>query len=247
MKRNSLLTRLRRKFKHLKDSSWGSLRLFFNPQCKKSFSQCGEDIIIKYIFDTLGILYPTYIDIGAHDPYKHSNTALFYLLGCRGVNIEPDPDLFQKFPEKRPQDVNLNVGIAEKSDSLEFFVMKNRTLNTFSRLKAEEYQNEQGVPIAEVKTIPVIPLADVVEKYGKGQFWDFMSIDVEGFELDILQSLDWKKSSPKVICCETISFSTEGRGVKEQKLIDFICSQGYMIYADTNVNTVFVKRELWES
>lgn len=247
MKKISLLTRLRRKLKFLKDSSWGNLKLYFNPQCKKSFSQCGEDIIIKYIFDTLGILYPTYIDIGAHHPYKHSNTALFYLLGSRGVNVEPDPDLFTIFPDERPGDTNLNIGIATKEDNLEFFVMKNRTLNTFSRPKAEEYQNEQGVSIAEVKTIGVIPLSEVVKKHGNGKFWDFLSIDVEGFELDILQSHDWEGSSPKVICCETLSFSSSGKGVKEQGIIDFLVAKDYLIYADTNVNTIFVKKGLWES
>lgn len=247
MKKISFFSRLRRKLKLFIDTSWGSLRLFFSPHCKKSFSQCGEDIIVKYIFDALGIINPSYIDIGAHHPFQHSNTALFHLLGSKGVNIEPDPDLFEKFPENRPGDLNLNYGIAKEENELDFFVMKNRTLNTFSRSKAEEYKSEQGIPVSFVKKIPVFPLAKIVESYGNGGFWDFLSIDVEGFELEILKSHDWEKSSPKVICCETLSFSNFGKGVKEQSLIDFIASKGYMVYADTNVNTIFVLKDLWES
>ncbi len=247
MKKISFFSRLRRKLKLLRDTSWGNIRLFFSPYCKKSYSQCGEDIIVKYIFDTLGIVFPSYIDIGAHHPFQHSNTALFYQLGSRGVNIEPDPGLFEKFPQSRPEDENLNFGVAKEEGQLEFFVMKNPTLNTFSRDKAEEYSAEQGVPISCVNQIPVIPLSQILERFGKGKFWDFLSIDVEGFELEILESHDWRKSSPKVICCETLSFSNSGKGVKDQAIIDFLVSKGYMVYADTNVNTIFVLKQLWES
>lgn len=247
MKKNSFLTRLRRKLKYFKDNSWGNLKFFFNPHCRKSFSQCGEDLITKHIFDSLGILYPTYIDIGAHHPYQHSNTAMFNMLGSKGINIEPDPVLFSKFPEARPNDVNLNVGISNIESELEFFVMSNKTLNTFSREKAEDYQNNQGVPIAETKKIPVTTIEKIIEKHGKGNFWDFMSLDVEGFEMSILQSIDWEKNSPKVICCETITFSNSGQGKKEQEILDFICSKGYMIYADTFINTIFVKKDIWEN
>jgi hypothetical protein len=58
---------------------------------KKSFSQSGEDLIIDFIFNALGISRPSYIDIGAHHPYYLNNTAIFYLRGARGINIEPDP------------------------------------------------------------------------------------------------------------------------------------------------------------
>jgi hypothetical protein len=61
---------------------------------KKSFSQTGEDLIVEFIFNDIGVDYPSYIDIGAHHPYYLNNTQIFYLKGCRGINIEPDPSLF---------------------------------------------------------------------------------------------------------------------------------------------------------
>ncbi len=245
--RNSTLTKVRRKLKFLKDTSWGNVKLFFNPHCHKSFSQCGEDLIVKNVFDAIGEITPTYIDIGAHHPYKHSNTALFSVLGSNGLNVEPDPDLYPAFLAERPADINVNAGIADNPGELEFFVMKNRTLNTFSREKANEYEKEHGVPIIEEKKIPVVSLKHLFEKYGAGKFWDFMSIDVEGYEMPILQSHDWNGPSPKIICCETISYSTTGKGLKDQAIIDFLCNKGYLLYADTHVNSIFVKREVWES
>ncbi len=244
--RNSIFTRVKRKIKFLRDASWVSLKLFFNPFCHKSFSQCGEDLIVKHVFDALGIMAPSYIDIGAHHPYKHSNTALFYVTGSRGVNVEPDPDLFARFLADRPGDINLNAGIAAEPGEFDFFVMKNRTLNTFSRDKALEYQNEQAQPIVFEKKIPVVTLKSLLQEHGSGEFWDLMSIDVEGFEMEILRSHNWNGPSPKVIICETISFSTTGHGIKDHTIIEFLLEKGYLLYADTNVNSIFVKKDIWE-
>jgi glycosyltransferase involved in cell wall biosynthesis len=57
---------------------------------KISYSQCGEDIIIDFLLTWLKIKNPTYLDIGANDPVKLSNTYYFYKKGSRGVLIEPD-------------------------------------------------------------------------------------------------------------------------------------------------------------
>ncbi len=73
----------------------------FNKVYRKSYSQLGEDLIVRYLFDDLKIDKPTYIDIGANDPYILSNTAFFYKSGCKGINIEPNPVLCKKIRNKR--------------------------------------------------------------------------------------------------------------------------------------------------
>ena len=109
---------------------------------KISFSQSGEDLLIKFIFDSLGIKNPSYLDIGAHHPFKLSNTALFYMNGSRGINIEPDPDLFAEFIKFRRKDINLNVGITEHEGHMDFYIISVPTLNTFSAETARTYQYE---------------------------------------------------------------------------------------------------------
>jgi hypothetical protein len=74
---------------------------------KTSYSQSGEDVIVKFIFDCIGISKPTYLDVGAHHPYYISNTALFYESGSIGINIEPDPLLFKEFLNHRKNDIKL--------------------------------------------------------------------------------------------------------------------------------------------
>src|SRR5688572_13866635 len=104
---------------------------------KISYSQCGEDLIVQYVFRRCGLLYPTYMDIGAHNPFHLSNTAYFYAKGCRGINVEANPELFKKFQQHRPQDVNLNIGIGSEEEVLNFYVMEDATLSTFSKEEAD--------------------------------------------------------------------------------------------------------------
>ncbi len=100
-----------------------------------SFSQAGEDRILHMWINILKLKKMTYIDIGAYDPFLISNTALFYQQGYRGINIEPNPVSFQRFVKQRTQDININVGIAAKSGTLQYFMMDNDTLNTFLKMK----------------------------------------------------------------------------------------------------------------
>jgi len=73
----------------------------FRKLWTKSYSQCGEDLIVNYVFGALNIKKPSYIDVGAYHPQHLSNTALLYERGSRGVNIEPDPKLFRYFLRRR--------------------------------------------------------------------------------------------------------------------------------------------------
>ncbi len=89
-----------------------------------SYSQCGEDLIVQYIFSLRGVLKPTYLDIGAHHPFALSNTAIFYMKGCRGVNVEANPDLFRFFKRHRLRDINLNLGIGPEQATRIFILWK---------------------------------------------------------------------------------------------------------------------------
>jgi FkbM family methyltransferase len=211
---------------------------------KISYSQAGEDLIIRFIFDALGINKPSYLDVGAHHPFKFSNTALFYHNGSRGINIEPDLSLLREITKWRIEDLNLNIGVAKNEGSLDFYIMSISTLNTFSKLDAEKFQGE-GYKILETRKIKVVPISEIITKHCHNVFPDFLSLDAEGMDEEILYSIDYEKSSPTVICVETISFSNNGTGVKNDEIIDFLKNKGYMAYADTHINTIFVRKDKW--
>jgi len=210
-----------------------------------SYSQCGEDLIIKFIFDQLQIHQPSYIDIGAHDPFYLSNTALFYQYGSKGINIEPDPALFQTFATHRKQDINLNIGIGDTAGSAKFYIISTPTLNTFSKTEAEGYSKEGPFTIKEVIDVPVDTIGNVIERYHGGVFPDLLNIDAEGVDEQIIKSINYQQSVPTIICLETISFSSSGNGKKNKELIDYVTDNGYFVYADTYINTIFVNKEVW--
>ena len=180
-------------------------RKLYTQPVKGSYSQNGEDLIIDKIlgFKRDGF----YIDIGAGDPKRFNNTKRFYLRGWRGVNIEPNVSIFKRIERDRKRDINLNVGIGNDEGKMSFFVFFPDTLSTFSGEVAKGYINQGYKMIREVK-IEVRKLAKIFEEYARGVV-DFLSIDTEGYNLDVLKSNDWGKYRPRLICVET---GAHGRG-----------------------------------
>jgi FkbM family methyltransferase len=212
---------------------------------KSSYSQSGEDLIVKYIFDTLGIFKPTYLDIGAHHPFYLNNTFLFYQNGSRGINVEPDKELFDVINKERPQDINLNKGVSKEDGELSFYKISSPTLNTFSYQEALNFESE-GYSILEEIKIPVMNINELISQNHFDIFPDFLSVDVEGLDFEIIESINFEKYQPLVICTETISFSNNGYGIKDKNIENFLVTKGYFLYADTNINSIFVLKNKWQ-
>lgn len=208
----------------------------------KSYSQCGEDMILSFIFyKALKIKKPTYLDVGAYDPYEDNNTAIFYENGSTGINVEPNLERYKKIAEKRKLDINLNLGVSNKEGFADFYVVSSEKMSTLVKPKAEKLFASHKMSIKSTEKIKVITVNKIIERYCKGICPDLLSLDAEGMDLAILRSINWKKYSPIVICTETASYSTNGNEEKDTRLISYLKSKGYMIYADTRINTIFIK------
>ncbi len=210
---------------------------------QRSYAQCGEDLIVRYIFNALNVAHPTYLDIGAHHPYFLSNTYLFYRSGSRGVSIEPDPQLYAKINRCRRRDTNLNVGIGSEAGTLLLHIFDSRTLNTFSVAEAEKYIRD-GHQLIEKRQIEVVTFSDVVNRYFDGAP-DFVSLDVEGMDIEVLESIDFSRFKPVVFCVETITYSRGGGGVKLSDIDRIMDAHDYIKYADTYINSIYVRRDRW--
>lgn len=212
---------------------------------RKSFSQSGEDLIVRFIFDNIGIANPTYLDVGAHHPFHLNNTAIFYENGSRGINIEPDPQLFTEFQNLRKSDVNLNCGISDIEGELILNILNVPALNTFSHEEANRLVHENSFEILKKIPVHVDTIGNVLQKYCNNIFPDFLDIDVEGLDDLIVKSIDFTSAKPIVICLETRSYSETGRGQKNNEIIQYLTDKGYMDFADTYLNTIFVLKEKW--
>lgn len=189
-----------------------------------SFSQEEEDLVIEKLLNYKKRGF--YVDIGAYDPTQFSNTKRFYLKGWRGINIEPDPDNFKKFLKERKRDINLNIGISSKPGKLIFYKFFPDTLSTFSEKEMKINLGKKYKLRKKIK-IPVKKLSFVLEKYCRQKI-DFMSIDTEGFDQHVLESNNWKKFRPKIICIES------------KKVGSFLSKIGYKKIYDNGINNLYM-------
>lgn len=213
---------------------------------RQAYSQSGEDMIADFVFTAIGHRYPTYLDLGAHHPRRYSNTQYFYENGSRGVNVEADPGLIGLFQTERPLDINLNVGVGvDGADTLPFYVMSTPTLNTFDREEAERCVAMGTHRIMRVIDMPLRGVNEIIAQYFCGTAPDFLSVDVEGLDYEIITSIDLQRYRPIVICVETITFSENFDGRKIDSIGAYLEQKGYFLYADTSINSIFVDRSRW--
>jgi len=206
-----------------------------------SYAQQGEDLILANIFTWLQIPHPSYIDIGAHEPIFGNNTYLFYRRGCRGVLVEPNPALTPKLRRTRPGDQVLEIGIGAKGDDeeVDYYVIEgDGSNNTFSADVAKSLQAAKGPKaVKEVIKRKLVNINKVLtESFPKGGP-DLFSTDTEGYDLTILQSLDFDRFRPAAFCVETLS------GVDpEPHILALMNDKEYDVRGATFVNTIFVDR-----
>jgi FkbM family methyltransferase len=214
-----------------------------------SYSQVGEDIIVNYLFNSLKIAKLSYLDIGVNHPVISNNTYFFYNRGSRGVCVEPDPHLFNIVKETRKNDVVLNCGIGfEESGSSAFYAFPKEYSgwNTFSLAEAKIRENESGIKIQNTSLVQLRSINNIIAENFK-TYPNYISIDVEGLDLEILQSFDFEKYKPEIFCVETLTFNVDHKGAKIVGIIDFMRTKGYFAYADTYVNTIFCREDLFKT
>jgi FkbM family methyltransferase len=208
-----------------------------------SYSQSGEDMIIQHLCGMLKLENPSYIDVGAHDPFHLNNTSWFYENGSRGINIEPDPLQFELFRKHRPDDINLNIAIGKENKKCTLHIFSSRTLNTMEASEAERMVREENEKQIATHEVQMLDLYRCILLFNGGKFPDMLMIDTEGLDWIILDQLDERKGLPKIICSETINYSKNKKVNKNDELIRMIKNKGYEIYADTFINTIFYRKD----
>jgi FkbM family methyltransferase len=217
------------------------------PRGRVSYSQMGEDLVVETMCEMLEIEPTSYLDIGAADPIRFNNTYGLYRRGARGVLVEPNPAFTAKLRSVRPGDLVIEAGIGTTdADSADYYVIGgpgDGTWNTFSREDAERaIANRPGIVwIERVEKKPLIRLDRVMEQHFAAGAPDFLSIDIEGLDFDVLGSLDFARWRPKIVCAETILV---GPSRIETRTIDLMRSKGYEVRGSTWANTIFLDGRL---
>ncbi|MBR4342553.1 MAG: FkbM family methyltransferase [Lachnospiraceae bacterium] len=193
-----------------------------------SYSQNCEDLVLQNIMKNKKNGY--YLDIGAHDPIRFSNTYQLYLNGWNGINIDPLPGCMKKFKKFRPGDININIGISSKPGEIQYYNFEEPAYNTVDKSRAEFCISNGLSRLKETISIRVHTLNAVLDKYLNGRKIDFMNLDVESRELDVLKSNNWDKYRPTIIAMESLISADDGIDkVYEDDAIIYLINKGYKV------------------
>lgn len=205
-----------------------------------SYSQNFEDVMLWRALKNVKKGF--YIDVGANDPVEFSVTKAFYDAGWSGINVEPMEQYYKLLISQRKRDINLPIAISDKKGTFNIFEIKDTGLSTLDEQIAK--QQEKAGRIIKKKKIETETLNNVCKKYVHQEI-NFLKIDVEGFEVSVLKSLDLQKYRPWIILIETTEPST-GKIDKFEGESLLINNNYKGIYFD-GINTFYIAKEKLES
>lgn len=207
-----------------------------------SYSQAGEDAVLSFLFSDKKISKINYLDLGTNIPDFGNNTFLFYTRGSRGICVEADALLINAIKTKRPEDnvLNLGVNINDNGETVKpFYVFNEPSLNTFDHKEALKREGYGSFKIIRTDNVVLMTIAEIIDKHCSA-LPDLLSIDIEGLDLQVLEALDLSRYPIPVICAETCTYSENHIRPKDDRIQAHMIANGYFVYADTYINTIFV-------
>lgn len=168
-----------------------------------------------------------YVDVGAHHPERYSNTYRLYKKGWSGINIDPDPNAIALFAKARPNDLNIESGVAGKVGTLTYYQFSDPAVNSFVESEAKRWMNKDWIAFLGTKEVNVRPLADLLNEHAAGKHIQLLTVDAEGMGLEVLASNDWEAFRPDVI-------------VVEDDVRSYLEAKGYRLYKECGLSDVYV-------
>ena len=208
--------------------------MFLDQSSNYSYAQEGEDRILMRYFD--GRKKGFYIDIGAHHPKLYSNTYLFYKQGWNGLNVDAMPGSMEIFKKQRPRDINIEAAISKNLTQLPFYIFSDPALNTFSKELADAREDRSKKHyLVDTKIVETTPLSEILDKYlPQNQHIDFMTLDIEGYDLNALESMNLAKYRPELILVEVYADN-----IMDAPIDQYLRNQGYIFYAKAVLTCIY--------
>jgi FkbM family methyltransferase len=192
-------------------------------QSKKiSYSLSSVDLIVDYIFkyknDGL------YIDVGCQHPISNNNTYILYKKGWNGINIDLDKKNIDLFNISRPDDTNINIAVSDKSGNVNLFYYHDGSpINTINSQNADYQKNK----FKKIKLIKSETLNKILANINFNKKVDYLNIDVEGHELNVLKGFNILKYRPSIISIEYLDYEMKQLELKNNNLENIINSNIY--------------------
>jgi FkbM family methyltransferase len=211
---------------------------------KRAFSSHGEDVLLAEILSRLGITNGKYIEVGAFHPSMFSNTQHFYEMGWRGTLVEPNPFMAELLRQFRPDDNVMEVA-AGKGRHGELLMFSDwGSSNTLDTQFAKRVVETQSVKITKRVDVDFKTLSSIFEKHVEifGANVDFLSIDVEGMDLEVLASLDLEIYTPTLICIEDIYLDLSQ--AQESLIYKHLSKNKYRLISHNLISSVYLQSDI---
>jgi FkbM family methyltransferase len=202
-----------------------------------TYAQNREDIILASLFPS--VEHGTYVDIGAGHPDYQSVTKFFYVRGWSGINVEPSERLASLLDKARPRDVTYQMAISTRADQTMYREYLGDGLSTLSEEVKQRHQDSPDPLLKYYRDyqVPVITLSSLLKKAALKEI-HFMKIDVEGLEAEVVESNDWKKYRPHIVCLEVHHVRGDWRSLMK--------AHGYEVVFHDGLNDYYADMEYYK-
>ena len=218
---------------------------FEETYLNKIYSLNSEETLLKEKFADKANGF--YVDIGSFHPFRFSNTYWAYTRGWNGMNIEPNMENFELFKVFRPRDINIQCGISNVEGVMKYYRFEEPALNTFDAKCAQFYENIVNCKVKEIVDVQVRRLDNILREKGITKI-DFLDIDVEGAEMNVLKSIDFNVDIDCILL-EQDDCTLPGQGTGSlQDILNseqnrFLNERGYEATNKCGVTVMYEKRK----
>jgi FkbM family methyltransferase len=196
---------------------------------RDTFGQCEEDAWFLSFLRERQIQWADsgfYVDLGANHPVVYSATYLLYKAGWSGITVDPIPSLCALHRRLRPRDFCLNAGVGPHCEKRRFWETVPDFFSSFSEMDTKRAMERRMCTIIRESELPLLTPATILEKSRTGRKVNYLSIDTEGLDGEILRSWPWDRSLPDVVSCEASAL------MENESEADLILKQqGYSVLA----------------
>tara|TARA_B100001057_G_scaffold487477_1_gene570265 strand:- start:763 stop:1503 length:741 start_codon:yes stop_codon:yes gene_type:complete len=201
------------------------LKIFKKSKKRYHYADNGEDVIIQGLFNHKKDGF--YIDVGCYHPIRASLTHLLFKKGWTGVNIDISEDTINLFKIARPNDKNINIGIADKVG--EEFYYQSSHINQANSFKF--YNNVKKVKVQ------ITTLDNIIKNLGIKKI-DFLNIDVEYRDFKALKGLNLNNVRPSLIAIED-NDSYDIADVVNSDIYEYLTNKEYFLYSKLNCTNFY--------
>jgi FkbM family methyltransferase len=203
-------------------------KIFFS---KKSYAHTEEDLfILKKFKNKKGF----YVDVGCHHPTRLNNCHLLYKNGWNGINIDISKFTIKLFNLVRRKDVNINIAVSLKQKKVRFY---------YDKLISFYISLNKRKELDRFREVNSDTLTKIIDKTRyKNRKIDFLSIDTEGKDFEVLRSLNLKKYDPKYVCIEIYSDKNVNFNIKKNPIYKYLIKKNYKLLFNKRENYIFKKK-----